>query len=119
MFNCVGYASHELALAACRKLYTSHRGGGSNWSRTDLVIVHKNTSELTEVAVRLLACHATSAATERKWSLWGRVYTAAKSRLGLEHAKEMITICANEKARVPHREACATTLDMIEDTEEA
>jgi hypothetical protein len=34
--------------------------------------------ELQAVAVRLLSAHATSAATERIWSLWGRVCTGKR-----------------------------------------
>ena len=30
--------------------------------------------ELRDVVIRLLSAHATSAATERNWSLWGRIY---------------------------------------------
>jgi hypothetical protein len=33
--------------------------------------------ELPAVAVRLMSAHATSAATERIWSLWGRMYCTA------------------------------------------
>jgi hypothetical protein len=38
--------------------------------------------ELQAVAVRLLSAHATSAATERIWSLWGRMYCTGKSDNG-------------------------------------
>jgi hypothetical protein len=34
--------------------------------------------KLQAVAVRLLSAHATSAATERIWSLWGRMYCTGK-----------------------------------------
>jgi hypothetical protein len=40
---------------------------------------------LSEVALRVMSVHPTSAAPERNWSLWGRVYTSA---LGLERAKK-------------------------------
>ena len=71
---------------------------------------------LRDVALKLLSCHATSAATERNWSLWGRMYTSARSALGMERAKCMIAICAQEKARISEREAFQVTLDVIEDT---
>jgi hypothetical protein len=41
----------------------------------------KEFASLTKVAQRLLVCHATSCATERNWSLWGRVYTASRNGL--------------------------------------
>jgi hypothetical protein len=55
--------------------------------------------ELSAVATRLLAGHATSASTERNWSLWGRVYRAARSSQGMQRAKALIAICAAEKAK--------------------
>jgi hypothetical protein len=39
--------------------------------------------ELQAVAVRLLSAHATSAATERLWSLWGRMYCTGKCDNGI------------------------------------
>ena len=70
--------------------------------------------KLQEVALRLLPCHATSASTERNWSLWGRIYSSARSCLGMNNAKAMITICAAEKSKVSERDAMALTLDVIE-----
>jgi hypothetical protein len=52
--------------------------------------------ELQAVAVRLLSAHATSAATERNWSLWGRMYCSARSSLGMQRAKALIAIRAAE-----------------------
>jgi hypothetical protein len=51
--------------------------------------------ELQATVLRLMACHATAYATERDWSLWGRVYTSSRNRLGAERAKKLITICTN------------------------
>ena len=56
-------------------------------------------SHLVDVVHRLLCCHATTCATERNWSLWGRVYTSSRNRLGIERAKKMIAICTNTKQR--------------------
>jgi predicted membrane chloride channel (bestrophin family) len=56
--------------------------------------------ELQAVAVRLLPAHATNAATERHWSLWGRMYCAARSLLGMQRAKALTAICAAEKAKI-------------------
>ncbi|KAJ9533453.1 hypothetical protein QJQ45_026466 [Haematococcus lacustris] len=46
-------------------------------------------------ASRLLGVHATSAASERNWSAWGRLFTSARTRLTLERAKMLIYIKAN------------------------
>ena len=54
-------------------------------------------SDLVPVALQLMACHATTCATERNWSLWGRVYTASRNALGIERAKKMIAICTNSR----------------------
>ncbi|KAJ9531800.1 hypothetical protein QJQ45_021951 [Haematococcus lacustris] len=43
----------------------------------------------------LLGVHATSAASERNWSAWGRLFTSARTRLTLERAKMLIYIKAN------------------------
>ena len=71
--------------------------------------------ELREVAVRLLSAHATSAAPERNWSLWGCIYCAAHSALGMERAKALIAICAAEKAKVSPTEAFEITLSVVEE----
>jgi hypothetical protein len=55
--------------------------------------------ELQVVAVRLLAAHATSAATERNWSLWGRMYCSVRIALGMDMEKALIGICAAERAK--------------------
>jgi hypothetical protein len=39
--------------------------------------------ELQAVAVQLLSAHATSAAIERIWSLWGRMYCTGNSENGI------------------------------------
>jgi hypothetical protein len=51
--------------------------------------LHKRSASLAKVVQRLLACHATSCATER--GLWGSVYSGSRHALG----KKLITICAN------------------------
>jgi hypothetical protein len=57
----------------------------------------KGFASLAKVVQRLLACQATSCATERKWSLWGSVYSASRNALGIERGKKLITICANSR----------------------
>ncbi|KAJ9534348.1 hypothetical protein QJQ45_016045, partial [Haematococcus lacustris] len=52
-------------------------------------------AELLSHASRLLGVHATSAASERNWSAWGRLFTSARTRLTLERAKMLIYIKAN------------------------
>jgi hypothetical protein len=70
---------------------------------------------LTEVVRRLMACHATTCAAERNWSLWGRIYTSARSALGMERAKKMISICTNSRAHV--EDAFAVSLSVIDGLE--
>lgn len=55
--------------------------------------------ELRDVVLRLMSCHATACATERNWSLWGRVYSSSRNALGAERAKKLITICQNSRAQ--------------------
>jgi hypothetical protein len=70
--------------------------------------------ELQAVAVRLLSAHATSAATERTWSLWGRMYcSAACSSLGVQRAKALIAICAAEKAKCDPTQEFKITLSVL------
>jgi hypothetical protein len=69
--------------------------------------------ELQAVAQHLLSCHATSASTKRNWSLWGRIYSSARTRLGTERVKCLIAICADEK--IPAQEAFDILLDIIDD----
>ena len=53
---------------------------------------------LADVAQRLLRAHLTSAATERNWSLWGRVYNSARSDLAQQRAKKMMLIQSDSKS---------------------
>jgi hypothetical protein len=71
--------------------------------------------ELAPVALRLLSVHPTSAATERNWALWGRVYTSARNALGLERAKKLITFCFNSRAQEASMEDFALLLSVVED----
>lgn len=70
--------------------------------------------ELQSVAVRLLSAHATSAATERNWSLWGRMYCSARSSLGMDRAKALIAICAAERAKQDPTKEFEITLSVLE-----
>jgi hypothetical protein len=69
---------------------------------------------LSQVALRLMSIHPTSAATERNWSLWGRVYTASRSQLGLERAKALTTFCFNDRQRVADQRDFDLLLSLIE-----
>jgi hypothetical protein len=71
--------------------------------------------ELCQVALRMLCCHASSAATECNWSLWGKIYTAVRSSLGMNKAKAMIRICAAKGHKVSEQKSLALTLDVLED----
>jgi hypothetical protein len=48
-------------------------------------------------ADRLLSMHATSAATERNWSVWGQIYTKYKTRLGLVKGSKIVYVRCNSK----------------------
>ncbi|KAJ9529854.1 hypothetical protein QJQ45_022259, partial [Haematococcus lacustris] len=61
------------------------------WSKAGL----RGFPHLAVAASRLLGVHATSAASERNWSAWGRLFTSARTRLTLERAKMLIYIKAN------------------------
>jgi hypothetical protein len=68
---------------------------------------------LSEVALRVMSVHPTSAATERNWSLWGRVYTSARNALGLERAKKMITFCFNDRAKAVDQDDFGLLLSVV------
>jgi hypothetical protein len=69
---------------------------------------------LAKVALRLLSIHPTSAATERNWSLWGRVYTAARNTLGLERAKALIMFCFNDRCQRTDQQDFKLLLSVVE-----
>lgn len=69
---------------------------------------------LAQVALRLLSMHGTSAATERNWALWGRVYTASRNRLGLERAKKLISFCFNSRAQSTSTDDFELLLSVVE-----
>lgn len=68
--------------------------------------------DLVNAVIRLLSCHATTCAVERNWSLWGRVYSAARNALGMERSKKMIAICTNSRVHV--ESDFAVSLSVIE-----
>jgi hypothetical protein len=61
-----------------------------------------------------MSLHSKSAATERNWSLWGRVYTASRSRLGIERAKRLITLCFNDSAHRTDQDDFNLLLSVVE-----
>jgi hypothetical protein len=67
---------------------------------------------LVNLVVKLMSCHATACATERNWSLWGRIYSAARNALGMERAKKMIAICTN--TRGPKESDFSVSLAVVE-----
>lgn len=69
---------------------------------------------LAKVALRLLAAHSTSASTERNWTLWGRVYTSARTALGLDRAKKLIMYCFNDRCRVADQNDFHMLLETVE-----
>ena len=50
---------------------------------------------LSKVAARVLSMHATTAASERNWSLWGRNYAKGRASLRMETADKVIFIKGN------------------------
>ena len=53
------------------------------------------------------------------WSLWGRIFQAARSSLaiGIERAKCLIAICAAERGAMPAGDAFEISLNVLEGTE--
>jgi hypothetical protein len=74
---------------------------------------------LAKVALRLLSMHATSAASERNWALWGRVYGASRNALGMERAKKLITFCFNSRAEGARVDDFGLLLSVVENTADA
>jgi hypothetical protein len=72
--------------------------------------------ELAKVALRLLSMHATSAASERNWALWGRVYGASRNALSMERAKKLITFCFNSRAERARVDDFGLLLRVMENT---
>jgi hAT family C-terminal dimerisation region len=74
--------------------------------------------ELTKVVLKLLAMHPTSASTERNWSLWGRVYTAARNALSLDRARKITTFCFNSRAQGASMDDIDLILETIAEVKE-
>jgi hypothetical protein len=129
------------ALSALRQLKSkNHASTTSGWYCSDVIVgkddsfalwcrtCHNNfwsshrkactvSKELRDVALRLLSAHATSTASKRNWSLWGRIYCASRSSLGMERTKALIAICTAEKANTFPSEEVELTLSVIEGTD--
>ena len=72
---------------------------------------------MAKAAVRLLAVHVTSAATERNWSAWGRVYIKAHNRLGIDVTTKLVAIKANlGSSEAPRGVDEMITLDHMADS---
>ena len=72
---------------------------------------------MAKAAVRLLAVHVTSAAAERNWSAWGRVYIKAHNRLGIDVATKLVAIKANlGSSEAPRGVDEMITLDHMADS---
>jgi hypothetical protein len=85
------------------------------WKRYGVHVYPK----LAKVALRLLSAHPTSCASERNWSLWGRVYTAARNALGLKRAKKLITFCFNDRSKLVNQSDFNLLLETIEGIDKA
>jgi hypothetical protein len=75
--------------------------------------------KLAKVALRLLSAHPTSCASERNWSLWGRVNTAARNALGKKRAKKLITFCFNERCKLVNQNDFNLLLETVEGIDQA
>ena len=121
-----GYADHLKEPAqACADTGVSIASVGSKCARTCAVPLARRKGfwwgngqrkypDLAKVALRLLAAHSTSASTERNWTLWGRVYTLARTALGLERAKKLIMFCFNDRCRVAKQNDFHILLSTVE-----
>jgi hypothetical protein len=67
-------------------------------------------------AVKLLAAHVTTAAAERNWSLWGRIYQAARSSLAIKTAEKVAFIAG--ACQQPDRGSREVALDFVEQLNE-
>jgi hypothetical protein len=61
------------------------------WSR----VAFEKYPIMAQAAQRLLSAHATTAAAERNWSAWGRVYSSTRSRMRIKTAEKLIYIKCN------------------------
>lgn len=50
---------------------------------------------LAKAATRLLSMHVTTCSSERNWSIWGKVYTKDRNRLGLSLGEKIVFIRGN------------------------
>ena len=75
---------------------------------------YKETYPLAAAAAnRLLAVHVTTAAAERNWSAWGRMYDGIRNRLSIEVSEKCIFV----KAKCSHKELAGdelVALDYVE-----
>lgn len=71
-------------------------------------------------ARRLLSAHATTAAAERNWSSWGKVYVGSRSRLKISKAEKLIFIKNNQNTTSRRRdyELSLDVLGMDSDQED-
>jgi hypothetical protein len=60
----------------------------------------------------LLKKQATAAA-ERNWSAWGRVYTSLRNRLSLETAEKMVCVKANISSSAATEDSMVTLDHMV------
>jgi hAT family C-terminal dimerisation region len=76
---------------------------------------HTELAPLLDVARRVLTAHITTAATERDWSMWGRVYNSTRNALGQERAKKLIAVCSESKTQKLSKEReFEVTLQIID-----
>ena len=72
---------------------------------------------LTKAALRLMSMHTTTAAAERNWSLWGRVFVKARGRLGLERAHKLIYLKGNSSTDLKGADVEALMSTLLHDSD--
>ena len=69
---------------------------------------------LAKAAVRLLSMHVTTCAAERNWSVFGNVFSKARSRLAVSRAEKLVFIKANMGAQYNEGDS-EILLDVMEE----
>jgi len=69
---------------------------------------------ISAAAVKLLSLHATTAAAERNWSGWGRIYkNALRNRLTVSTAEKLVYIKANLACEADEQESAEVALGTV------
>jgi hypothetical protein len=72
---------------------------------------------IASAAIKLLSFHATSCASERNWSVWGRLCTKTTNRRVLERAEKLVTIMTSGTGAAPAADAEQDLLTLLAEPE--